>query len=294
MDIASNTNSAQDASQAPRTGKRYLIVVRAGDESFHMTWLTPGVTRNWDLHVSYFGAKDAPAGAETGQFTWSKDGGTSKWNGLDACLSKRPFDVGAYDYIAAPDDDLVVSAETWNRAFEISAQYNLAVSQLSLDRRSFYSFGLTIQRPQYLLRFVDIIEYMPPIMRRDAFERFAKLLPEKDNAWGLEHVMAAAYRDNPRAMAVIDATPALHTREVGVSAMYKHFQSTGKTMEDLEEAYLASHGVKKTLRTALGAIDRNGKEVTDLGAIRRPVFLAKALKTWRKFRHIERIGPDGR
>lgn len=285
--------TSTDAGATAKTGARprNMIVLRGGDQSLHPTWFTEGVARNWDLHISYFGSKGAPAGAETGRFTWSQDGGRSKWTGLHECLSKNPFNPDDYDYIAAPDDDLVVPTEIWNKAFDISAQYNLAVSQLSLDPRSFYSHGLTLQRSGLLLRFVNVIEYMPPIFRRDVYKRFAKLLGEPDNSWGLEYVVGQPHLAEPRSMAILDAAPLLHTRAPGVSAMYKDLRSGGKSMEEMEQEYLGRHGATKIARTVIGAIDLNGKDVTDLEPVRRPLIKSRLLKEYRRLRKIERIGP---
>jgi len=63
---------------AQRVPSRNMIVVRSGDESLHPFWLRGAAERHWDLHVSYFGSRAAPEGAEAGVFTWSGDGGASK------------------------------------------------------------------------------------------------------------------------------------------------------------------------------------------------------------------------
>lgn len=278
-------------SYKPSGARRNMIVLRAGDDSLHPTWFTDGVARNWDLHISYFGSKGAPAGAETGRFTWSQDGGRSKWAGLNDSLSKNPFNADDYDFIATPDDDLVIATETWNRAFDIAAEYDLAISQLSLDHNSFYSHGITLRRPDLKLRFVNVVEYMPPIFRRDAFKKLVALLPDPQNLWGIEFVMASYFAENPRSMAIIDAAPLLHTRAPGVSAMYKHMRSGGQSMEAIEQEYLDRHGAKKLARNVIGAIDKDGRDVTDLERVRRPVLKSRLLKEYRRLRRIERISP---
>lgn len=281
------------ASPVSASPRRALVILRAGDRSLHPHWLVGAAEREWDLHISYFGDQGAPACAGLPGVTWSQDGGETKWGGVHACLEKNPVNLAQYDYVATPDDDLLLNAGTFNRAFALARQYDLAFCQLSLDPRSFYSHGLTVQRKGLLLRYVDAIETMPPIFRADVFARFVTLLSDPKNSWGLEYVVAAPLRDNPKSMAILDDVPVLHTRAHGTSKMYEHFRAAGggRSLAETEAEYLAGHGVVKYERSALGAIRADGAEVTDMSWVRKPVFLARVWKAIYKLSGIRNIAP---
>lgn len=165
----------------------------------------------------------------------------------------------------------------------------MAVCQLSLDPRSFYSHGITIQRSRLALRFVNVVEFMLLILRRDAFCKTLTLLPEPGNAWGLEYVVCKYFENQPRLIAILDAVSALHTRAHGTSAMYKHLKSGGKTMDEAEAEFLARHGAEKVKRVTRGAIDLLGTEVNDLRRLNRPVARARLTNIYWQMRKITRL-----
>src|SRR5947209_7377435 len=55
MDLWMNEHRRLTGRQAARPANRFLVIVRAGDESLHPQWTDSLATRGWDLAVSYFG-----------------------------------------------------------------------------------------------------------------------------------------------------------------------------------------------------------------------------------------------
>lgn len=267
-----------------------LIFMRAGDESLHPLWLAQkDVARTWDLHISYFGKGDAPALAGTDGVTFTKDEGRFKWAGMRACLEKKPFDLDAYEYIAFPDDDLVVTTGSWNNVFTLMKRYDLHAAQLGLHPQSYYTINQTLQRPGVRLRYVNCIECMAPVTRTSVFRHIAQNFDDPGSSWGTDYVIAHHVAHIARSMAILDATPALHTRAHGVSAMNKDMTSGGESFYDLEARFLAKLGLSRIQRKLQGALDLDGREVNDLTLLKRPLVAPRALRALRRVRGVERI-----
>src|SRR3954453_18440947 len=102
MDLCMNEQRRLTAPQAGRPANRFLVIVRAGDESLHPRWTDSLATRGWDLAVSYYGA-DPRRFRDPGQTRFDDAG--LKWQALHALLTRDEF-WRRYDYIWFPDDDL--------------------------------------------------------------------------------------------------------------------------------------------------------------------------------------------
>ncbi len=267
-----------------------LIFTRGGNDSLHPLWLMQkDAARTWDLHVSYFGDKGAPMNAGDDGVSFTQDDARYKWGGMRVCLDKKPFNLDDYEYIAFPDDDLVVTTEGWNRAFALMKQYDLHAAQLALHPNSFYTINMTLQRPGTRLRYTNYVECMVPVARVEVFKHVSQYFGDPQSSWGIDHVIGALLKDKPNSMAMLDAAPALHTRAHGVSPMYKDMTKGGLDYYEQEAAFLGRLGLKRIERETLGAIDNDGKRVTDLTWSKKPIFWSRALRAARHFRKITRI-----
>lgn len=267
-----------------------LILTRGGDDSLHPTWLAhAGADRSWDLHISYFGTQDAPALAGTDGVTFTRDDARYKWGGMRVCLDKRPFDLSAYRYIAFPDDDIVVTSDGWNRAFALMERYDLSAAQLALHPHSYYTINMTLQRPGARLRYTNYVECMVPLTRTDVFAHASQYFADPQSSWGIDYVIGHHVKDKPKSIAILDAAPALHTRAHGVSAMYKDMTGGGLDYYAQEAAFLARHGLTRTARRTLGALDLAGREIDDLTWLKKPLVLPRALRATRSLRGVTRI-----
>src|ERR1700688_4802918 len=108
--------------------RKFLVVVRCGDSSFHPSWLSAeGPDRNWDLHLSYFGSNPDRYGPEARGETMSYEKG-SKYHGLSDYLDAHLDDIKKYDYVALPDDDLQFTAGNWSAIFDIISRSGASLS----------------------------------------------------------------------------------------------------------------------------------------------------------------------
>jgi len=267
-----------------------LIFTRGGDDSLHPTWLAAdGPARSWDLHVSYFGKGEKPACADVDGVSFTRDEARFKWGGMRVCLDKQPFDLSKYEYIAFPDDDIVVATEGWNRAFALMKRYDLSAAQLALHPHSYYTINMTLQRPGTRLRYTNYTESMVPLARTEVFAHAAQYFGDPQSSWGIDYVIAHRVKDKPKSQAILDAVPALHTRAHGVSPMYKDMTGGGLDYYQQEAAFLARLGLARVDRTTLGALDLQGREIADIAMLKRPLVLPRALRASRSVRGATRI-----
>lgn len=216
--------------------RRYLVIVRAGQDSLHRRWLQGG-RRNWDLVVSWYDA--APYVPVVDERVLRQPGG--KWDVLAAQFAAHP-ELLDYDYIWVPDDDIDTDCATINRLFELTAAYGLWMSQPALTADSYYSHLHTLQCPSFELRFTNFVEVMAPCMSRASILRTLPLMPASPTGHGLDFVWGRLEDDNHWRSAIIDAAPVRHTRPVGQFLM-KRMRQAGMDPVEIEAAIRKRFGV---------------------------------------------------
>jgi hypothetical protein len=238
-----------------RTPNRFLVVVRAGDQSLHPQWTTDLSTRNWDLVVSYFGS-DPERYRNPGE-TRIDDRG-QKFAGLHALLTRQDF-WRAYDYIWIPDDDLAIEQRAIGELFEIAERLKLVLAQPALSWTSFYSYFITIRHPSFRVRMTNFVEIMAPCFHREFLEKCLPTFTENLSGWGLSWLWPRLVPDNARLCAVIDDVAMTHTRPVG-GPTYDKLRETGVTPHAELESLLRKFGIPLDIQAVLSAaIDKQDR-----------------------------------
>lgn len=238
--------------------RRNLLVLRAGDRSLHPSWLAmEGEKRSWDLHISYFGNRSEPFGTLPDGVSLSMEKGP-KYIGLADCFDRNPHFLEHYDLIGCPDDDLEVAAGSWSEIFEIAAESGAAIAQPSLDARSYFSHGVTLQRRRYRYRRTNFVEVMCPIFTRDALSEFLPRFRDNKSSWGLDCLWSSQLESAGKRLAVIDAAALLHTREIGKGTQY---QGNGTDLSPGQEWHELSrkYGLEVVRRYALEGVLPDGR-----------------------------------
>jgi Protein of unknown function (DUF707)/Protein of unknown function (DUF616) len=249
--------------------RRVLVVVRAGDASLHPGWLQGASpeSRNWDLHLSYFGKQHDPFPDRPADVTLSVENGT-KATGTVACLNKLGYRVSAYDWVWLPDDDLKADLPTLNRFFAIVCEYHLDLAQPALGSGSYISHDITLQRPHMKLRFTTFVEIMAACFSRRALAICRPYLAATISSCGPNHLFPRLLGYPTRKIAIVDETPVVHTRSPGLGPNIALVRSLGISPEDEYQEFMHLHGLTPRFET-WGAIDRHGKLVADLSEIDR-------------------------
>jgi hypothetical protein len=244
-------------------------VLRAGDASLHPDWLrgAPSESRNWDLHLSYYGDRRDPFPDSPADVTLSREKGT-KATGTVACLDKLGTRISVYDWVWLPDDDLKADLATINRFFEIVSEYELDLAQPALGPDSYIAHEITLQRPHLKLRFTTFVEIMAVCFSRFAFELCRPYLGATISSWGPNHLFPQLLGYPNRKIAIVDETPVVHTRPAGSGPNSELTRSLGISPKKELQEFLAFHRLTRRLET-WGAIDRHGKYLADLSEIDR-------------------------
>ncbi len=245
-----------------------LIIVCAGKRSLHPTWLDRDTPRSWDLLISpYQDIPDPSAGIE-GVLVAEVIRAPAKIAGFKILLNDWQG-WRDYRYILLVDDDLFAPQSTWSRFFERCAQFDAKLAQPGLMEGSFFSHTVTACNAEYAARRVSFVEIMMPCFRSDVLAEMLGTLDLGASGfdWGLDFLWAKmlGYRD----IFVIDETPVLHTRPVGVNRnpeQHRKFQSE-------HAKFMRDHKLPWLLKTFAG-LDASGIEVAE----NNPAFLYRLFR----------------
>src|SRR5262249_22635014 len=156
---------------------------------------------------------------------------------------------------------------------------NPRIAQPALNHRSFYSYDITLRRPGCAARWTNFVETMCPTFRRDVLLINIEQMAQASYGWGLDYVWQRQARRQTKALAIIDATPVLHTRAIRTSALYarKHGEDPAHELERVAPKAL------REIPCAYEAVDEYGKKIPYL-ALNRRLILPRYLHKYRKRR----------
>jgi hypothetical protein len=255
---------------APSAGqRRALVIARVGDASLHPGWLAgaaPG-SRNWDLHLSYFGDRPDPFQERPDDVTLTIEKGT-KSIGLNASMDKLADRIWTYDWMWVLDDDLAADLATLNRFVEIVEEYELDLAQPALGGGSYVAYDITRQRPHMALRFTSFVESMAPCFSRRALELCLPYLNSTVSSWGPDYLFPKLLGYPKDKIAIVDETPVIHTRPVAMGPNIALAKELGADPNKELQAFLRLYGLTRRFDT-WGGITRDGRYTMDLSEIDR-------------------------
>jgi hypothetical protein len=191
--------------------RRYLLFSSVGDsynkaiESWsHSPFKTE---RLFDIVFAYYG--DDPA-----RFAWLSSycdhiywGKGSKFQNFIRLYHHLHF--ARYSYIWVPDDDIALSLDQVASLFQLTEQYDLAVSQPSLSRYGVISYPIQIpQLKNCLLRYTNFVEVTCPVLSHRASALLVSIVePYSDRltCHGLDIIMSHYIHGPSNRFAIIDA-----------------------------------------------------------------------------------------
>jgi hypothetical protein len=244
-----------------KQARRNLVLLRAGDTSIHQQWFgASGEERNWDFILNYFGDDPGKFRSDDGLRI---DGKGPKLQGLHDCIRSHEELIRAYDYIWLPDEDLACTCAGINRMFEVCHERKLKLAQPSLTHDSYFTFPITLNCPQFRLRFTTFVEMMAPCFSRETLLRVLPTMTANYSGWGVDHLWTKMLESDPDAMAIIDEVQMRHTRPVGSGKYYDPLKARGTSawdeLLDLEKKF----GITERRYWMSRAVRRSGREVRD-------------------------------
>ena len=208
--------------------KSNLAIFRSGAQSLHPKAVARLEGQNFDYALSYYGDGEPPSSGAV--FVDRQPG--AKWPGLERTLLKHRDLIGRYDYVWLPDDDLLCEPELVSRMFAICSDLGLDLAQPALTQDSYHTHVVTLQHPEFQVRFTNFVEIMAPVFSRAFLEGVLPTLRGNLSGYGLDGLWPRMSRLGR--VAIIDDTPVRHTRpisnsnysanrEAGIPAMFEDY-----------------------------------------------------------------------
>jgi hypothetical protein len=237
------------------SGRRNLVIVRAGDASLHEQWLAGPHARTWDLVVSYFG--DDPDRYRGDEVT-RLDMKGAKWPGLHRAITVDLAEViDRYDFVWLPDDDLAADTASIDALFEYCARHRLSLAQPALTEDSYFTHEITLVDRRFELRYTNFVEIMAPCFSRHFLTRCVPTFVGTHSGWGLDNHWPRMTSDRS-SVAVIDAVTVRHTRPVGGPNGAAVRAAGTDPMREFRE-YVAAHGLVDFTHRMYGAVRASGR-----------------------------------
>lgn len=190
----------------------HLVIARAGSQSLHQCWLNAQQDRNWDLYLSPY--QVFPGSVASGIVMGDVIAGP-KWTGLRKLLHEWQG-WREYERIWLPDDDLLIAQESLNRMFEFSTSLGLDLCAPALHENSYYAHFSTMRNRRCVARRTGFVEIMAPCFSAKALAQLLWTLDLSPSGWGWGLDSLWPKLLDYRNVGVIDTTPVLHTRPVGM------------------------------------------------------------------------------
>jgi hypothetical protein len=225
--------------------RRNLVVVRAGELSLHPRWdlqLLPN-DRTWDICVSFYGQAAAfrpePPHAQPGYSDWEDyrihQPGGSKFASLYKLLHQGS-PLWDYDFIAFPDDDIMLRWRDWNELFVLCRNHRLDLAQPALSAQSYIAHPITARDPRYVLRYTSFVEVMVPIFSREALKLCVASFKDSVSGFGLDNAWPKLLGEPLDRIAIIDKVPVAHMRAPGVNYRVEDAIAEGNALQQRFDA----------------------------------------------------------
>lgn len=195
---------------------KYLVIVPAGDKSLHndekFPWHELASKGAYDLCVVYYGSCEEIGKTYKSHSRYYFERKGPKWQLVRHALNQLSWKE--YEYIWLPDDDLEMDPKLIVQMFSIASKHGVLLGQPALFDHNIQPQykDILLRRQDLLLHYCNFVEIMAPFLRVDVLQHVFHTFDtdECKSGWGLDMLWATMLDFND--IAVIDATPLLHTR----------------------------------------------------------------------------------
>lgn len=197
-----------------RTASPWAVFLQCGRTSLHPQWLT-AAPRNWHLIANCY--DDTYLQTIAADLILSQNQGT-KFAAVYRILEDAPGFFDAYDYVLFLDDDLLVTEDAITQLFMIAQSQDLKLAQPSLAPESAHTWSVLLARPNSIMRTLNTVEVMMPLVSRDALRLGSYLFARSISGWGLDFALGDLVNRwlGSGRIAVIDAVSFLHAKPIDV------------------------------------------------------------------------------
>jgi len=194
--------------------RRWCLFTSAGDWHAIRVWLKGDAPRLWDLVIAYYGDDDH-AFAELSKlscYAFRTKG--SKYQNLKELVLSDPKFFDRYSYVWVCDDDIIMSADQINEAFNITETLGFWVAQPATRAEGNNGHWITLfAGAQWDYRIVNFVENGLAIFRRDKLTEFLAVYDGSLTGWGIEWWYANLFNaDEFGRFAIIDRVQVTNPR----------------------------------------------------------------------------------
>lgn len=187
-----------------------LVMVPAGDSSLHTHWISGNC--NFDLIIIYYGnSEDVYNEYKTQSLDCVKNKG-EKWHLIHNYIKNNFDKIKHYEYIWFPDDDLLSNSDDINTLFNTNKEYELSLSQPSLDGYVSYDIEKKVEGSK--LRFTSFVEIICPLMSFDTMCWLLDYFIVNQSGWGMDYLWAKLLGNPVDKIAIIDIITVTHTKPI--------------------------------------------------------------------------------
>jgi len=194
------------------TASRWAVFFQTGRSSLHPQWLT-AAPKPWHLIANFY--DESHHRSIDADMVLAQNLGT-KFTAVYRLLEDDPHFFDRYEYVLFLDDDILVTEEAITQLFEIAESHDLKLAQPSLTLGSSHTWSVLLTRPDSLMRALNTVEIMMPLVSRDALKLGSYLFAHSISGWGLDFALGdlVNQRFGPGRVAVIDAVSFLHAKAI--------------------------------------------------------------------------------
>ncbi len=164
-------------------------------------------------------------------YVWAKG---FKLELLDEAIRSHRELVFGYDAVWLPDPDLSIRGRDIDELFRIFHEFALDLAQPAVANEH-WSHAITRRDPACHLRYVNFVEIMCPLFRRELLVEALESFRLNRSGWGVDWYWSRRFRE--RRLAIIDAVGVSHTRPVRRRGpYYRKLRSVGvSASQEMEE-----------------------------------------------------------
>ena len=218
---------------------RILIVLRAGRDSIHRSWI-------WTLHglvdvaISTYDDSDYSADG-VARFFHQFSGG--KFSGVKDFFDTHPSVIEEYDYFWLFEDDLTLPLASLRAVLKLLARFPFALSSPSLSHESVIYWKINMTNSRFVFRGTDFVEIMMPIMSRDFLRAALPAFNDNYSGYGQESLWQKLLKERRSFAVIFDSAPMTHTRPYQFGSLGRNKPSSLPDLALDLQNFLTKHGL---------------------------------------------------
>ena len=217
-----------------------LLIVRAGDKSLHPTWLGGGVSRNFDLMVSYYGTTPGRFRDEADHYHVMTG---PRWPAHHAICTEQADLLARYQRVGFACDDLEAPLATWLNLFQCCGWYELDLAQPAVEGHVIRDITKPVEG--VILRYTTYVEVMCPVFSQRALQRLRGTFSESVSGWGLPYIWSKQMPYPEYKLAIIDALRIQHKSPIREGTLRPTLDALGIDPREEMKQVMARHGIEK-------------------------------------------------